>query len=154
MALASVYGNILLGVQRLLVQLTLPDVSATSVKIRKKAVYLAKHDALPLVLVCFDTEHLNAQTMGGSAGKDFLGYPVWVVLVRENTFQYEDVLWQPYCREKVRQALRVTGLAEAPEVHEQAGYDPQPVFDLSALDAGFDSSVQGFTYNASEARNG
>lgn len=137
--------------QRILIQAGLDQLGPDQIKVRKKAVRLKDKDELPLVLICPGTERLYHQTMGS---KDHLGYPVYVVVVREGAYQFEDLDWQFAIREQVRQRLRVTTLAEASGVFDQAGYDPEPVFDLSSLDAGFDVSVQMFVYKASEARNG
>ena len=152
MALDSVYGGILQGAQRLIIAMALPGLAAAQVRRRKKAIRLQSDTVLPLCLICPSAERLTGANMKG--GKDFLGYPLYAVYIQEGQFQYEHNLdWQLYVRELTRKALRVTTFQETAAVFDTIEYDPDPVFDLSSLEAGYDVSVQGFTYHAAEDRN-
>lgn len=151
MSYDSVYGSILQGCQRIIQQANLALLPAPQVHRRKKAIILKSDEALPVCLICPAAESLAGQNF---RRKDFLDYPAYVVLVQEGKYLYENLDWQLHCRQRVRELLRVTSFEETSKVFDVVTYDPAPPFDLSSLDAGYDVSVQLFTYRAVEARNG
>lgn len=146
----SVYGDILTAVETLVSALS-GFTTSGQVRVRKRLSFIAGKDPLPFVCICPLTERLE---MGDTTfRKEKYDYPVIVAVIQESNLVLHNPAWQLDARQRIRKALRVTTLSGVSEVYDVVGYDPSPVFDVSAIDAAFDVSVQEFTYRASESRN-
>lgn len=144
----SVYGDILTAVKTRLQDLDL--VADEQVAVRKRPVYLAEHDAPPMIVVSPNLDLPDGDQFSGGL---FVGYEVWVTLYHEAGFAWEVLSWLLDAREDVRQALHVVGLAGASTVFD-GEWLPNPAYDVPALPAGVDVSRMAFRYTSAEARNG
>ena len=136
----SVYGSILTACKSLI--LTIPGVTSGQVKIRKRPVFIAGVDTLPFYCLSPRRRVVRKYVM-----KDTVeyGYPVLVTYWQEAKFDFETVEAELAAFEAVAGKLMTLSLSGVPTVTDFK-YDPQPDFDLPAVDAAFDLSAQEFTY--------
>lgn len=149
----SVYYNILDATKSLVSTIT--GLTTTGqVVIRKKPAYISTVDAaLPLVCICPTVERLDDYVFPNEV---FLIYPVQVALIQESKLLLANTAaMQAFLdyREAIRKKLSTVTLSGVTGMMDFVGYNPNPAFDSSALDSGFDVSVQEFTYKVTETRN-
>lgn len=147
--MASVYNTILDAVAAQMT--TVAGLTAPGqVKKRKRPVYIKEYDPLPLLCVCPRAERVLAYVQNGDV---FIRYPVVLALVRQQPLDFGDVAFELDTRELIRLKLSHETLTGASTVFN-FDYDPEPVFDLSGLDASVDVSMQEFVFTSRDVKAG
>lgn len=148
----SVYLDVLTAVRDELAGLLVPlphGIAARQVRVRRRVAFFKEHDLLPLVLVCPEAERPAEYQMSNGV---FVDYPVTVAVLVQNDMLLEDLGTTLALRQVIRRHLLAVTLAGAADVFDVVGYDPSPAFPPAAVDAAFDTSLQKFTYRATEPR--
>jgi hypothetical protein len=134
------------------VQSVLQTVSANaSILVRKFPFWIAEYDTFPMVCISPEAEIINAETFENTV---WIDYPVVVMHVATRGSDPENqnqILDQLRFREQARLSLWRPSLAGVSSVFD-CSYEPNPPFDLTALENSFDVSLQLFTFRTSEAR--
>lgn len=147
--MSSTYLDILQGAKAVIGGLGLTGILADQIRVRKRPVYLAEQDTLPLIVVSPTQEGIELLTFG-SQGIFLFG--AMVTIVQESALRWEDLDFLLEARQKIRRALHKTSMTGVSAVMD-CDYDPSPAYDAAALNAGFDVSTMGFTFKAQEARS-
>lgn len=127
-------------------QLVAANIVATGgVVIRKRVVWL-KNDPARLIVVAPGAETLVDRQTDDNL---FFRFPLYVGVITQESQQYEDAtLWVVEARATIRAALLKQKPIDAAHLCE---YDSQPAYPLDAtFAAGYDASLQLFSYHASE----
>lgn len=144
----SSYWDVLTSAQAVVQGLNLTGVLTEQVRVRKKPVYLAEHDTLPLVVLSPQQEGVEQLAFGNYG---VFVFPVLVTVIQESALRWEDLQWLLEARESIRRALHKTALGSTSVF--DCDYDPAPVYDAAALNAGFDVSTMAFAFKTQEDRS-
>jgi hypothetical protein len=144
----SVYGDILDAVKAKVDGLGLQHLPAASVVLRKAAVYLAEHDAIPLLVVAPVMDEMQELQFDGNG---FFRYEVRLTVYHESGLDWRVTDWLLGVRESLRNALFQPTLAGASTVFD-CDWNPGPVYDAGVLPVGVDVSRMSFVFTSSEAR--